>query len=374
MKKVSLYLFFTFTFYLTVFSQTLDVSENSQNLDLLDTAYVPVAYTYDANFEQATFISNTFQIPAHGLYSQHWDTLNIRSHILEIPFYEDQIKVQLLQSEGGGIVFPTSGEMVREYGLIRRVFHPGIDFEVAEGAPIVACFPGVVRVAKYCVEYGNTVIIRHYNGLETLYAHLGELSVKANQVVKLGMPIGTAGKTGNVGTTEKGLLHFEIRFLNHYFDPALMLNMEERKLNDQMLTITANDINTVPLPAPPYPDKLAIYNQYIARQVAANIPTTPLDTLNTEIATPETETEKENEEENEKETVIEEQPVVIEKEKEEKEEVPPTSNQVFHTVQQGETLYRISVKYKVSTTEIIKLNNLKGDGSNIRVGQRLRVN
>ncbi len=343
----------------------LDITANTQDGDLFDTVYVPVEYTYDANFKDVAFVSNPLQIPAHGLYARYWDTLNIRSKLFDIPFYNDQIKIELVQPMNNGFVFPAAGEVSRNYGMYRGKFHPGIDLSVSKGSPVVSCFDGVVRLAKHCKDYGYTVIIRHYNGLETLYAHLGELSVKPGQKVNAGSPIGVTGKSGN---TDKPLLHFETRFLNHYFNPALILNTEERRLNDNFLIIKATDITTIPLPEPPYPVKngAPIVEEPTAPVVEDSL---PADT--TAVTTPiVTEPKEEN---------IIEEPKTEAPEKVTEPIEPPTTptapaeEKAYHTVQPGETLYRIAKNNNVPVATIIKLNNLRGDGSDIKVGQKLRI-
>ncbi len=370
-------------------AQTIDIAARSQDIDLFDTTYTPIAYTYDANFEAAQFISNTFQIPANGLYSNHWDTLNIRSQTLEIPFYADQIRIELVQNTNNAFVFPCGGELAQKYGTVRREFHPGIDFNVLLGSPIVACFDGVVRLAKHCQEYGNTIIIRHYNGLETVYAHIGDFTVKAGQTVKAGAPIGTAGKSGNV--TEP-TLHFETRFMNHYFDPELMLNIETRSLEENSLIIHTSDITTIPIPEGEIPDKLKIMEDYfyqkklkeetvvndITPTLADGSVTPTLDSNNVgsngKIALQEA-VSTVPDSASQTATEVAEQAIEHATETIEKADKPTTDapEAIYHEVKPGETLYRISVKYKVTAQQIIELNQLQGDGSNISIGQKLRV-
>ena len=64
------------------------------------------------------------------------------------------------------------------------------------------------------------VVVRHYNGLETLYAHLDKLCVKPGQMLHAGEVIGQTGKSGNA---KDYILHFETRFMNEFFDPNLMI-------------------------------------------------------------------------------------------------------------------------------------------------------
>jgi len=90
-------------------------------------------------------------------------------------------------------------------------------------------------MAKSYSGYGKTVVVRHYNGLETVYAHLNKIKVKSGQEVKAGQLIGLGGRTGRA-TTEH--LHFETRFLYEHFDASLMIDFATQKLKSDTLILT----------------------------------------------------------------------------------------------------------------------------------------
>lgn len=124
-----------------------------------------------------------------------------------------------------GFAMPTPSRLVTsKYGYrpaFRRV-HKGLDIKVYTGDTIYAAFDGKVRVAKFDAGgYGYYLMLRHNNGLETLYGHLSKQLVGVNDEVKAGEPIGLGGNTGRSFGSH---LHFETRFLGQAIDPALLFD------------------------------------------------------------------------------------------------------------------------------------------------------
>ena len=104
--------------------------------------------------------------------------------------------------------------------------HKGLDIKVYIGDTIRAAFPGKVRVVRYeAGGYGNYVVIRHYNGLETIYGHMSKHLVKPDQDVKAGDPIGLGGNTGRSTGSH---LHFETRLCGVALNPALMFDFRNQ--------------------------------------------------------------------------------------------------------------------------------------------------
>lgn len=110
------------------------------------------------------------------------------------------------------------------YGVRRRRMHRGIDLKVQVGDTIRAAFAGKVRVRNYERRgYGNYLIIRHPNGLETIYGHLSKFIVDENDVVRAGQPIALGGNTGRSTGSH---LHFETRFLGVDINPVELIDFE----------------------------------------------------------------------------------------------------------------------------------------------------
>jgi murein DD-endopeptidase MepM/ murein hydrolase activator NlpD len=128
-------------------------------------------------------------------------------------------------------VMPTPSTKITDifgYRPNRRRVHQGLDIKVQTGDTIYAAFDGKVRITSYQRRgYGYYVVIRHNNGIETLYAHLSKRLVDANQNVKAGDPIGLGGNTGRSSGAH---LHFETILMGKSLDPALMFDFKNQKM------------------------------------------------------------------------------------------------------------------------------------------------
>lgn len=103
-----------------------------------------------------------------------------------------------------------------KFGMRGYRWHYGTDLRLAIGDTVKSCFDGVVRIAKYNPGgYGNYVLIRHHNGLETLYGHLTKSTVRVGEIVQAGQLIGLGGNTGRSSGPH---LHFEVRYEGNAFD------------------------------------------------------------------------------------------------------------------------------------------------------------
>ncbi len=132
--------------------------------------------------------------------------------------------------------YPLPGsKVISPYGGKRR--HSGVDIKTVPNDNILAAFDGeVVRSSPYS-GYGNCIIIKHSNGLETLYSHQSKNLVKVGDKVKAGQVIGLTGRTGRA-TTEH--LHFETHFRGRRFDPALIFDHVNKSLQQVTLTMNKN--------------------------------------------------------------------------------------------------------------------------------------
>lgn len=131
-----------------------------------------------------------------------------------------------------GFCMPTEHTRITDvfgYRPRRRRAHYGLDIKVYVGDTIRAAFSGKVRVVKDQGRrgYGKYVVIRHDNGLETVYGHLSKQLVVVNQRVKAGEPIALGGNTGRSTGSH---LHFETRFLGIPINPALMFDFEKQDI------------------------------------------------------------------------------------------------------------------------------------------------
>ena len=134
-----------------------------------------------------------------------------------------------------------NGNVISPYGGSRR-HHSGVDIKTCANDTIVSAFDGIVRMAKPFAAYGNVIVVRHYNGLETIYSHNSKNLVKPGDRVLAGQPIALTGRTGRA-TTEH--LHFETRINGVHFNPNIVFNMAKRKLRSKCLVCTQKGNNVI---------------------------------------------------------------------------------------------------------------------------------
>lgn len=161
--------------------------------------------------------------PADELYQSNWDTCWVN------PFRtrdRDIVMPDSFRIDCSTFVIPIDNELkiTSKYGPRRRRMHRGIDLKVHVGDTIRSAFSGKVRIKSFERRgYGNYLVIRHPNGLETIYGHLSRPLVSENEIVKAGQPIALGGNTGRSTGPH---LHFETRFLGEAIDPSHIIDFE----------------------------------------------------------------------------------------------------------------------------------------------------
>ena len=160
-------------------------------------------------------LNEAYVVPSMDMYPS-WENNKVH-YTAALP---DSFKIDLT-----GFVMPTASRKVTDifgYRPRRRRVHNGLDIKVERGDTIYAAFDGKVRITAFQRRgYGHYVVIRHNNGIETLYAHLSKKLVNENQNVKAGDPIGLGGNTGRSTGSH---LHFETILLGKCIDPALLFD------------------------------------------------------------------------------------------------------------------------------------------------------
>jgi len=153
----------------------------------------------------------------------------------DLSLLKDTLWLCVTDSIYSDFVIPFDGRVTSRYGYRNGRYHNGIDISLKTGDTVLAAFDGKVRYSKYNKSgFGNLVVIRHYNGLETFYAHLSELIVVPNQWVKAGDPIGLGGNTGNSYGSH---LHFETRFYDAPMNPEEIIDFKNKRIRDQNLFV-----------------------------------------------------------------------------------------------------------------------------------------
>ncbi len=174
-----------------------------------------------------TYTDSIAFIPAYDLYCQ-WDTVTIHpAYNFDPAGFKDTVRLILTGKNSTAFAMPRIGKTNSNFGLRQRSPHFGVDIHLVTGDTVLSAFDGMVRIAKRNSSYGNVVIIRHRNGLETIYAHLSRLLVKADQYVKAGDVIGLGGNTGHSYGSH---LHFEIRYKGEPLNPNELISFEKHTL------------------------------------------------------------------------------------------------------------------------------------------------
>ena len=176
------------------------------------------------------------------LYQAIWDTSRINPYCVDLRTKKDTTLLQLVYDPHCDYAHPVCGEITSEFGMRGHRHHYGIDIDLETGDPVFTVFEGTVRVAKYSTTYGYYVILRHLNGLETLYAHLSDIRVRPGDYLQAGDMLGLGGNTGR---SRGSHLHFEIRFLGQQLDPRQVIAFEEYACKSPQLSITADSFNYI---------------------------------------------------------------------------------------------------------------------------------
>lgn len=249
------------------------------------------------------------------VFSKHWNTATTN------PYYGISAE-QLPEATAIELVdslelyhYPYKGNMSSRYGPRRGRPHQGVDLPLKTGDPIYAVFDGKVRYSAYSSSgYGNLVIVRHNNGLETYYAHLSVRDVEAGDWVVAGQQIGQGGSTGRSSGPH---LHFEVRYSGQTFDPERIINFTTGELRRKELLLKRRHFS--------------IYSKF--------------------------EQDFDDEEE------------VAKQEEAERKAAAAVQ---YHTVRSGDTLSGIAKKYGTTVSRLCSLNGIKST-TTLSIGRRLRV-
>ena len=163
------------------------------------------------------------------IFEKYWDNEKLFPYKdVEYSSLPKSLVIDLVDSTNGYHTPYKPSPIRSRYGPRRGRAHQGVDLALKAGEPIYATFSGRVRVSQYNKGgYGNLVIIRHDNGLETFYGHLSERMVEPNQWVEAGQVIGLGGSTGRSTGPH---LHFETRYYGQSFDPERLIDFKSGTL------------------------------------------------------------------------------------------------------------------------------------------------
>jgi murein DD-endopeptidase MepM/ murein hydrolase activator NlpD len=265
-----------------------------------------------------SIIPSILDIPSVNKYYSSWDTLCVRRYSEIPPSAGDSIDLPLFNDYSTGFVMPVEGTFLSPFGYRGRRVHAGIDIKLEAGDPVGVAFDGVVRMARYYSGYGNCVVVRHYNGLETLYGHLSKIKVRVNQQVMAGDIIGLGGRTGRASCNH---LHFETRFQGKAFNPKQLINFETYSLLSDTFTVTRSTYG-------------------LSRDYIPGVSSSVLFADNSDVKSKST--------------------------------AKSSKSKKYHTIKGGDTLSALSRKYGTSVKQICSINGIK-PSKKLQLGTKLRV-
>ncbi len=212
-------------------------------LFLLSTGYVDahsvinIIPSHDTDsYKHADNITTVFDSTFHSawsLYLNTWDTENLNPYLYDFSSFNQPVNL-CLSADSLGFCIPIASMVTSEFGHRWGRAHQGVDLDLETGDTVVSAFDGVVRMSRYYHGYGNMVVVRHPNGLETLYGHLSKNLAEVGKQVKAGQAIGLGGNTGHSFGSH---LHFEMRFMGKPINPAKFIAFDKFSLLNNEITI-----------------------------------------------------------------------------------------------------------------------------------------
>ena len=157
----------------------------------------------------------------------------LRYGAIDLKEMKDTVKLDL-----SGYVPPITKHVTSDFGFRRWRFHYGIDLKVEKGDSVLCAFDGTVRLTRRDRRgYGYFVLVRHFNGLETLYGHLARITVNPGDTIKAGVPVGLGGNTGRSTGYH---LHFELRYLGNPLNPNDLIDFQSCCTKNNILQLNAS--------------------------------------------------------------------------------------------------------------------------------------
>jgi murein DD-endopeptidase MepM/ murein hydrolase activator NlpD len=183
--------------------------------------------------------------PANVLYHS-WNTEKANPYGRTL-FINDSSQTLLLKDDywSCGFTMPIVGKITSRFGWREGMNHNGIDIDLEVWDSVKTAFPGMVRYIGYTGGYGRLVVIRHYNGLETYYAHLHRYKVKVGDQVDAGDIIGLGGSSGKSTGSH---LHFEVRYKGVPFNPEHIISFNDEKLIADTIICSKNKYGYTVIP------------------------------------------------------------------------------------------------------------------------------
>jgi len=302
---------------LSLMADTLSWSNAAEFIKTKKARIYPTPDLPQLDLDLKDLADSLLMIPSYTCY-QNWDTQNIWHKRKNINFTNDSAIHFILVQDTCDFVFPLAkGHQTSPFGPRWGRLHAGLDLDLETGDPISSAFEGLVRISQFSDSYGHVVVVRHPNGLETLYAHMSARMVVAGQYVQAGDLLGLGGNTGHSFGAH---LHFETRFLGNPFDPAYLIIPNKKSLKEKDFFLTQKNLYS-PTKAP---DRQETKSNKESRETKA------------------------------------------------KNNSKKDGGKKYYSVKKGDTLSSIAAKNRTTVSKICKLNGIKATAK-LKIGQKLRV-
>ena len=261
------------------------------------------------------YVKDESYIASEDIFNEYWDNFSTNPYQVTKDKLPESTGIWLID-DMSDFHCPYQGDVYYrgKFGVRRGHRHLGVDIPLKTGSPIYATFNGKVRVSKTMRGYGNIVIIRHENGLETFHGHLSKRLVESGDIVHAGDIIGLGGSTGRSTGPH---LHYETRYYGYAFDPQWLIDFKEGTLRRRIFMFKKK-----------YLDIHRSYEQNFDDEIA-------------------------NEEEDKKEDA-------------EREAMR------WHTIKSGDTLGRIAINNGTTVKAICRLNGITPK-TILKIGRKIRV-
>ena len=250
------------------------------------------------------------------IFEKYWDTSSLFPYqSVDMSSMPQSVVIDLIDSTKS-YHYPYKGAVNPrgKYGPRRGRRHQGVDLPLKTGDSVYATFCGRVRISKYVRGYGNLIIIRHDNGLETYYGHLSERLVEPGTWVEAGHVIGLGGSTGRSTGPH---LHFETRYYGQAFDPERLIDFKNGILCRETFLLKKSFFSIYSNAGQDFEDEIA-------------------------------------------------------NEEQDKKEAAEKAAMRYHKIRSGDTLGALAIKYGTTVSNICRLNGIKST-TILRIGRTLRV-
>ena len=297
---------------------SVHLPDKADTLDTDDPAIKIILY----NDYTWRFIKDPAVIMKQDVFSEYWDDRNADPYHFPTDSLPDVWTVWIVDSLGQ-YHCPHQTAVYSGFGYRHRRRHQGVDLPLHTGEPVYAAFDGKVRISSYVGGYGNLIVLRHENGLETFYGHLSKSHVQPGDWVHAGQVIGDGGSTGRSSGPH---LHFETRYKGYAFDPQWLIDFKEGVLRHRLFTLKKRYFSPESQYSQSEEDEEAIFKAD-----------------NEERAKAETERKKQE-----------------------------AAAKKYHRIRSGDTLSGIAKRYGTTVSKICALNGIKAT-TTLQVGKSLRV-